>query len=72
MSTTLKPTPDAYEPLLMLARFPGDAELAEMFVCFTMDYVSAEDMATAARLHPNGKLSTVAEFFEKNKDKVMY
>jgi len=52
--------------------FPGDAELAEMFVLFTMDYVSEEDIATAARLHPNGKFCTVAEFFEKNKDKVTY
>jgi hypothetical protein len=61
-------------PMEMFAGFgfPGDAELAEMFVAFTMDYVSAEDMVTGAKLHPAGKFSTVAEFFEKNKEKATY
>ena len=52
--------------------FPGDAMLAEMFTVCAMDFVSAQDLAIAARLHPNGKFATVAEFFEKNKEKVMY
>ena len=52
--------------------FPGDAELAEMFNVFSMDYVSQEDIATAKRLHPDGKFSTCEEFFMANKELVTY